>query len=709
MDTRQYRAPSIWRFVIAVICGVTLLMPPIAQAQGSAATVYVQGVFQASAPPGADGVSSLKLRALFTLLDGTGLPVAEEIERVELQVGKDRYTGTFGKPSGDWAVAILLDTSATLAGSADFARMVDGLTKGLDRMPENAMVTILTFDTNVKVIQEFTRDKEAVRKLLATVKPRAGSQSCLNAGLQEAVRRVQNATTRSAVFAVTASQDNCGNVPMQAVLSDAAQRGTQIHALGVSGYAVNLANLETFTRPTFGLAFTRFANDLIFGFSSMFSGLANQQEANWTFYPPRGEQTSDFMVTLKNTQRLTGAVPFVSDQDYVPPPRIELVGVVRSLVGSIVANLNVINRARIASLKVSVVDVQTGKPVIEQTLKDFGDSLSIPANTLAKEGNYTLQLVALDEQNRELSRIEPSAFQYKPQVLQILINAVSAPTVHTSFFVVTITTSFKDTAGIARYKLWLEQNRSSSGAIPGTEVMLEPDDELRIPAGDLPSGNYVVKAQALDGANTVIAEAARPFPIDYVAIGFFPKLTDRMRGSPEIVVVLLLLAGVAIIALYFLLKAARARSRVAVPVVEPGLAERPQSAGPSRVMVQPDSVPLNHPLASGDLPRSPKAKALLFMREPASGFQVSITQSRFTIGRAPDNNGVWPVDPQSGVSGHHAVLLLEQGIWYVQDAQSRNGTFVNGKKLQSGAREQLQDRTIIGLGPKTKVEFRIQP
>jgi hypothetical protein len=709
MDTRQNKGPSIWRIVIAMICGITLIMPPIAQAQGSAATVYVQGVFQASAPPGADGVSSLKLRALFTLLDGTGLPVAEEIERVELQVGKDRYTGTFGKPSGDWAVAILLDTSATLAGSADFARMVDGLTKGLDRMPENAMYTILTFDTNVKVIQEFTRDKEAVRKLLATVKPRAGSQSCLNAGLQEAVRRVQNATTRSAVFAVTASQDNCGNVPMQAVLSDAAQRGTQIHALGVSGYAINLSNLETFTRPTFGLAYTRFANDLIFGFSAMFSGLANQQEANWTLYPPKGEQTSDFMVTLKNTQRLTGAVTFVSDQAYVPPPRIELVGVVRSLVGSIVANLNVINRARIAALKVSVVDKQTGKPVIEQTLKDFGDSLSIPANTLANEGTYSLELVALDDQNRELSRIEPSEFQYKPQVLQILINAVSAPTVNTSYFVVTITTSFKDTAGIARYKLWLEPNQSSSGLIPGTEVMLAPDDELRIPAGDLPSGKYQVKAQALDGANVVIAEAVRPFPIDYTAIGFFEKLTDRIRSSPEVVVVLLLLAVVAIIALFLLMKAARARSRVGVPVVEPGLAARPQAAGPSRVMVQPDSVPLNHGVASADLGRAPKAKALLFMREPPTNFQVAVTITPFTIGRGPGMNANLPVDPQSGVSGHHADVLLENGIWYIKDAPSRNGTFVNGKKLQPGAREQIQDRTIIGLGPKTKVEFRIQP
>jgi pSer/pThr/pTyr-binding forkhead associated (FHA) protein len=61
------------------------------------------------------------------------------------------------------------------------------------------------------------------------------------------------------------------------------------------------------------------------------------------------------------------------------------------------------------------------------------------------------------------------------------------------------------------------------------------------------------------------------------------------------------------------------------------------------------------------------------------------------------------------VSGHHAIVLQEQGEWYVQDAQSTNGTFINGRKLAKGSRERLQNGAVIGLGPKVKVEFRVQP
>jgi pSer/pThr/pTyr-binding forkhead associated (FHA) protein len=185
-----------------------------------------------------------------------------------------------------------------------------------------------------------------------------------------------------------------------------------------------------------------------------------------------------------------------------------------------------------------------------------------------------------------------------------------------------------------------------------------------------------------------------------------------MRGSPEIVVILAVLALAALVGFFFVIRASRARSRMAVNVVEPALPDRVMSAGPSRVMIDPEPARKRAPQQPADsgMMARPRALAQLVMREPTTPpYTASISQPRFTLGRAPDNNGALPVDSGSGVSGHHAIVLQEQGEWYVQDAQSTNGTFINGRKLAKGSRERLQNGAVIGLGPKVKVEFRVQP
>ena len=700
------------RLVITVLCCIgcaSLLSAQLLLAHGEAPAVYVHNTSATPVQASADGVPALKIRALFSLLDSAGLPSTTEIDRVELRVGQDRYTATFSKPSGDWAIAVLIDTSGTLAGSAgagDYRRMIEGLAKSLDSMPENALYTVVTFDNTTNLIEEFTRDKEEVRKkLLTTVNAKAGAKACLNDGLLEAARRVGQATTRSAVIAVTASQDACGDTSTQAVVDQAASSGTQIHILGINGYAINLATLEKYTQPTRGLAYMRSPNDLIFGLTSLLSGLGKEWEANWTIYPPKGEQTVPIAVTLKDTSVLNGQITFTSDKAYVPPPKIDLVGEVRSTVDSVLVNLSIVNRARIAVLRARIIDKLTGQPRLDQLLPKVQESLALPANALEKDGSYSLEIAALDNQNNVLAQIQPRDFQYKPSPLLIAIMAVSAPSIQSPNFIVTVTTSTGDVAGIARYKAWLETEQSN-GPLPNTEVFQSPDAPLLIPAGDLPGGTYQVKAQALNGANQVIADVAKPFPVNYAAPGLIDRLLFGIGQSAVAVVGLLLLAILAVVALYFMVRFARSRSRVPVSVVEPALPDRVHYAAPlddrSRVVIPSDaSQVVSPPPASATL-------ATLTAREPATlHFQANIAGQKFSLGRSSGNDAKLPVDGQSGVSGHHAVITFERGAWYIKDNNSTNGTFVNGQRLPPGGHARLADRVVIGLGPKVKLEFRI--
>lgn len=50
------------------------------------------------------------------------------------------------------------------------------------------------------------------------------------------------------------------------------------------------------------------------------------------------------------------------------------------------------------------------------------------------------------------------------------------------------------------------------------------------------------------------------------------------------------------------------------------------------------------------------------------------------------------------VSRYHALLTLEEGIWVLQDLDSKSGTFVNGQRI---SRKKLRSNDEIKIGKKT--------
>jgi predicted component of type VI protein secretion system len=66
-----------------------------------------------------------------------------------------------------------------------------------------------------------------------------------------------------------------------------------------------------------------------------------------------------------------------------------------------------------------------------------------------------------------------------------------------------------------------------------------------------------------------------------------------------------------------------------------------------------------------------------------------------TIGRKPDNDIV--IDNQA-VSGHHAQLIQNSNTLAIEDLQSLNGTYLNGKKI---SKIELYDGDVVSLGVHT--------
>lgn len=107
--------------------------------------------------------------------------------------------------------------------------------------------------------------------------------------------------------------------------------------------------------------------------------------------------------------------------------------------------------------------------------------------------------------------------------------------------------------------------------------------------------------------------------------------------------------------------------------------------------------------------RGPSSKVFAEIRyQDDSGSQTfQVTQGEISIGRGGE--GLWvdlPLYTSDEISREHARLRRDAatGRFTIED-QSRNGTWVNGKRLTRGSQVELPDRAEIGIAEVVKLNF----
>lgn len=86
------------------------------------------------------------------------------------------------------------------------------------------------------------------------------------------------------------------------------------------------------------------------------------------------------------------------------------------------------------------------------------------------------------------------------------------------------------------------------------------------------------------------------------------------------------------------------------------------------------------------------AAALQILKGPNEGTVISLDGDRFVMGRNPDCGIVIPV---TSVSREHAQIMRVSGKYFIEDKQSRNGTFVNNQAINSRTALKNNDRIRI--------------
>src|SRR5271168_4981939 len=84
--------------------------------------------------------------------------------------------------------------------------------------------------------------------------------------------------------------------------------------------------------------------------------------------------------------------------------------------------------------------------------------------------------------------------------------------------------------------------------------------------------------------------------------------------------------------------------------------------------------------------------SLQILKGPNEGTVIPLDGDKFIMGRNPD---CWIVIPVTSVSREHAQILRLQGKYFIEDKQSRNGTFVNNQAINARTALKNNDRIRI--------------
>lgn len=88
-----------------------------------------------------------------------------------------------------------------------------------------------------------------------------------------------------------------------------------------------------------------------------------------------------------------------------------------------------------------------------------------------------------------------------------------------------------------------------------------------------------------------------------------------------------------------------------------------------------------------------------------AGRCVDLAKERIRFGRLPDNDFAFDAHADLDASGRHAEIVLEGGRYVLVDVGSRNGTFLDGSRIERAPLRGGEEIEFGVGGPRVRVEF----
>ncbi len=84
--------------------------------------------------------------------------------------------------------------------------------------------------------------------------------------------------------------------------------------------------------------------------------------------------------------------------------------------------------------------------------------------------------------------------------------------------------------------------------------------------------------------------------------------------------------------------------------------------------------------------------------------EIIVASDEFKLGRSKAHAD-YALENNTAISRVHCIVVRKNGVSYIKDNNSSNGTYVNGKKLAPGEEVLLKNKTEIKLGDEELVFY----
>jgi Ca-activated chloride channel family protein len=199
------------------------------------------------------------------------------LEQEDFQVFEDlvqQDITNFSRQPQPIALSLVIDTSASMETKLPIAQ--EAAMGFVRRMGKDDRMQVIDFDSNLKILQDFTGDRDALERAIKRTDP-GGSTSLYNAvytaisGLKRIGQEMGAENRRYAVVLLSDGEDTSSIVPYADVLDSAKRAGVLVYAIGLreklkpgAGHTVGWKqaeyDLKQLTGDTGGRAF--FADDV---------------------------------------------------------------------------------------------------------------------------------------------------------------------------------------------------------------------------------------------------------------------------------------------------------------------------------------------------------------------------------------------------------------------------------------------------------------
>jgi VWFA-related protein len=536
------------------------------------------------------------LKTYFNIYDkGTGRAVTDP-ELIDAQVTLLNTNlvaaGQLKQPDIPIYIALVLDSSGSMGSSAGILKEAAKL--ALNNIPNNAFFSVIQFDEEVKLLQDFTENLPAISYAIDQLQVSKRGTCLYDAAFSTVEAMLKAPAGRRAIILFTDGKDEnqqgkaCSQHSYQELTDKAMKSQVPIHTIGLSAQAgnINALELESMAASTGGFSAIGNKDNLTASFEEIMAGLKAQWMMEATIYPRQGKNNAVLTLNLANNVSLNTDFEIESSVDYPGPPS----PVTARLDGlnfkpedqSYDIQLSLTSPELINYVKISLWDKKGGAKTTEFVFENPAafNTFNIPSDQLiigrdyemriiatSKDGNIPFAILRSDDGKTATELVHEFTFDPSAVLPQLTIQSVVQQ--NNDLSVNIATTNFNLVSG---YDGWLvdeatntvlQNSNFNQPALPGGAGSIL----IPMEANKIADGKYTVVVRALGSSNQVYASQ------DYAGIVYkatrpslFQKIGKAMMASPLYFGIII--AIILVVVVFFMVNSMREKSMSGTPVMQ---------------------------------------------------------------------------------------------------------------------------------------------